>query len=136
MRKWLAAAYVVYVLLLAYVLVTPGPVGPSETVRALDAVLAVVGIELGGRWTEFVMNVVLFVPAGLLGIFLVRGSRPGDWMMAGFVAATLVEVVQRYALPTRSGEARDVVANTFGALLGGLVAWVLSAWLHRRGEAD
>ena len=60
-------------------------------------------------------------------------------MALAFAVATFVEVVQRYALPTRSGEARDVVANSFGALVGGVLGWLSIrawAWLVERREAQ
>lgn len=139
-RRWLAGAYVVYVILLAYVLVTPGPIGPSQTVRWLSVLLRDlgVGLRVGSPWPEFMMNVVLFVPCGLLGILLFRWTRPGDWMLVAFFTATAVEVAQRFLLPTRSGEARDVVANTFGAFVGAGIALAMLGLmaLVRRSRRD
>lgn len=123
---WLfRGAFAAYVVALAYVVWSPGPVGPSWAVNTLVDLTARLGTAVPANWVEFGLNIVLFVPLGLLGLLTFRRTTVSQWAMLGYLASVLVEFVQRTMLPTRSGEARDVVSNTFGALLGALVAFML-----------
>jgi glycopeptide antibiotics resistance protein len=70
---------------------------------------------------EFVANIALFVPFGLL-VRIAFGRLPW-WAVAALGLATTVtiELVQS-TLPTRFSTVSDVIANTAGTLLGLLVA--------------
>lgn len=83
---------------------------------------------------QVVVNVVLFVPFGLL----VRRAVPdgiGVTVLLGLGASLLIEVTQGSALfglypcPYRLADVDDLLANTTGALLGALVARRVLAWL-------
>lgn len=124
-RRALATAYGAYWLLLAYTLLNPGPAGPSQAVAFFNWVIFGTTWGPHQNWVEFGLNIVLFVPMGSIGLWLFRRTRPGDWAAIGFGLSVLVELCQRFLLPTRFGEARDVVANTAGALIGGLLGWAL-----------
>lgn len=78
----------------------------------------------------YLLNVVLFVP---LGVLLVVALRWAWWWAtcAGVLASAVVEVVQGLWLD-RLGDWRDVVANGLGALVGAVVATVLSPRARRR----
>lgn len=84
---------------------------------------------------EFVANVLLFVPLGLLlRLALVRAS----WVMPLVLSAAVsvaIEVVQMGT--ARVSDPRDVVANTLGALAGVVLGSVILAVrrLTRRGAA-
>lgn len=80
---------------------------------------------------EIGLNVVLFVPLSLLGTFL---FRPGlvRWLLAGFAASAVVEVVQGALLPSRTATLSDLVANTAGSGVGAALALLLVLW-RRRG---
>jgi glycopeptide antibiotics resistance protein len=68
----------------------------------------------------YLLNVVLFVP---LGVLLVVAARCSWWWAAclGTLASVGIEVVQWLWL-ARDGDWRDVVANGLGALLGAAAA--------------
>ncbi len=75
---------------------------------------------LGLSWLEFIANVVLFVPFGLL--FAVLLDRRRWWLVLVLAAATTsaIELAQ-LVIPNRFSDPRDLVANTGGAALGLLV---------------
>ncbi len=80
-------------------------------------------LTFGG--VEFVSNVLMFVPLGALAAL----SRPrgGDKtaLAACFAFSAFAELVQWVVLPHRTGDVRDVVANSLGAAIGiGIVALI------------
>lgn len=74
---------------------------------------------------EFAANVGLFVPVGVF-LVLLFGARFW-WVaaLAGFALTSAIETAQR-SIPGRVPDERDVVANTAGALIGVVVALVLT----------
>ena len=82
---------------------------------------------------EFLANVALFVPVGMFLLLLV-GTRL--WWVAlasSFAMTAFIETAQR-SIPGRVPDGRDLVANGLGAVIGVLVATVLTlpAALRRR----
>jgi len=68
---------------------------------------------------DFIRNILLFVPFGLsLGLL---GSRPRRIFLTGFVLSTAIEVAQ-LLIPGRDSSWSDVVSNSLGAVIGGLLA--------------
>lgn len=75
---------------------------------------------------EFVANIALFVPVGMF-LLLLFGNRL--WWLAlaaSFAMTTAIETVQRF-IPGRVSDERDLVANGTGAVIGVLVALILTA---------
>lgn len=78
-------------------------------------------------FVEFVSNIVLFVPLGLL-LPLAIGSFSGRVLMltvaVGFAVSVSIELLQR-GIPGRVSDPRDLVSNTLGTLIGVLLvlAW-------------
>lgn len=81
---------------------------------------------------EFCANVVMFVPIGALGAL----SRPpgGDRAVVGACLAlsAIAELTQSLLLPERTGDLRDVLANTVGGLLGVLMVVLVRRRAIRR----
>lgn len=80
---------------------------------------------------EFVSNIVMFVPFGLLTTFL----WPSRWnwrrmLLLGAATSTFIEVTQ-LIIPGRVTALSDVIANTAGGVVGAAVA----AWVQRRPGA-
>lgn len=102
--------------------------------RVLDAlhrrgyVLSIDANEL-----EFLANIALFVPVGMF-LLLLLGTRLW-WVALGasFAMTALIEAAQR-SIPGRVPDERDLLANGLGAVIGVLVALVvtLPATLRRR----
>ena len=76
---------------------------------------------------EFVSNLVMFVPLGALAAL----SRPrgGDKvaLAACFGLSVFAELIQWLVLPHRTGDLRDVLANTLGAAIGIVVVALIRA---------
>lgn len=84
---------------------------------------------------EFLANIALFVPVGM---FLLLLFGAGGWWIAalGSMGMTAFIETAQYQIPGRVPDERDLIANTLGALLGILVALVLTmpATVRRRRE--
>ncbi|MFF2371020.1 VanZ family protein [Agromyces sp. NPDC058110] len=85
---------------------------------------------------EFVANIALFVPFGLLARFAMPRIPAWTVVVAGCLTSTAIELVQ-LAIPSRVATVADVIANTLGAVLGVvLAAAVRSAAGRRVGRRD
>ena len=84
---------------------------------------------------EFLANIALFVPVGMF-LLLLFGTRLW-WvaLTASFAMTTFIEIAQR-SIPGRVPDERDLMANGLGAVIGVLVALVLTlpATLRRRRQ--
>ncbi len=80
---------------------------------------------------EFLANVAMFVPIGLLFLLVVGRKR---WWLASLagVALTLAIELSQLGIPGRVSDPRDVLANSIGAFLGVLFALVATAPAARR----
>ena len=106
----------------------------SVAYRVLDALhrrgylLSIDDTEL-----EFLANIALFVPVGMF-LLLLFGTRLW-WvaLAASFAMTTFIEIAQR-SIPGRVPDERDLMANGLGAVIGVLIALVLTlpATLRRR----
>ena len=119
---------VVYLVVCAYVLLTPNGDVPSSGVFELQQL----GVRLGVpdpviARTEQLANVAIAVPVPVLAAYVWRPWSVLVWTGGAFVVSLSVEVVQRLLLGERVASATDVVANTSGGLAGGLVSAVVMA---------
>ncbi len=128
-----------YLAFVAWLTLTPQAVATesiSVIYRVLDALqrrgylLSVDDNEL-----EFLANIALFVPVGMF-LLLLFGTRLW-WLalMASFAMTAAIEFAQR-SIPGRVPDERDLLANGLGAIIGVLVALVLTlpAALRRRRQ--
>lgn len=89
---------------------------------------------LGYPQVEFLSNIALFIPLGvLLGLLLGRRIW-GLAVLVCFAGSVAIELTQYVFLPARFATVDDVIANTLGALAGALVAGALLARWRRRRE--
>ena len=66
-------------------------------------------------------NIVMFLPAGYLGILTVGRAGAGAYTLVALACAFLslgIETVQHFFLPWRSSTWIDIVSNTLGGLAG------------------
>lgn len=93
---------------------------------------------------EIIMNVVVFVPVGMiLGALLrVKGSsaseaaKPSAWLislMAGLIISGSIEVLQ-YFLKRGFSEFDDVIHNTLGCLIGYILVYGSRLMIHGYGN--
>ncbi len=128
MRRVLPAVTILYLVAVAWITLNPFPPDPHRN-RLLEALLAGFASVPALAWidydvAEFTANILLFVPMGLLLTLLLGRWR---WWLAlslGIAATLLIEFVQLF-LPARVSDARDLIANTLGTLIGIAVAAVL-----------
>jgi glycopeptide antibiotics resistance protein len=122
-----------YAALLLVALVAPSSDTQSGMVTWLGGVLNDFGVP--GWLTRFqrlevVMNAVIIAPVTLLGSVLWPAYGWRDWAAYGFVGSVTIETVQLVMLPGRHTSFSDVVANTLGALLGGVLFHLAQALGH------
>jgi len=122
-RAWLA----VYTLTLAAIAFWPSPV--DKDAGPLLAAIARVFPVLTYDRIEFVANIALFVPLGLLLALILARNR---WLVLpiAFLATVTIECGQALILDARTPSILDIIANTTGACLGILIA-VFAEWLDR-----
>ena len=127
-RARCAFALGVYLLFLAFVLWQGDAALATRVIHWCSRVLLATplpdGVAMPIR-VEFVLNVLMIVPAAML-VSLVFPRHPwANWVVYGFVAGSTVEMLQGALRPLRSAQYVDVVANTLGVLIGVLLAAVL-----------
>ncbi|PJJ72921.1 glycopeptide antibiotics resistance protein [Diaminobutyricimonas aerilata] len=99
------------------------------------------GLATSRASLQVVLNVALFVP---LGVFVRRYFHRGTLTttIVGFAGSVLIELTQYtglfglYACSYRVADVDDVLANTLGAVLGGLVAPAVLWWMPRRRDLE
>ena len=119
-RRIIAVALAVYLVFVGVVTLDPSPPDPAgnDFVRRL---LELVPISYDAL--EFTANIGMFVPVGALVAALSR-----HWWIAVVVGIALtcgIEFVQQF-LPARYPEARDLLSNSLGTLIGAGVAAVIT----------
>ncbi|HYP72904.1 MAG TPA: VanZ family protein [Microbacterium sp.] len=122
-RAWLA----LYTVTLAAIAFWPTPV--DKDAGPLLAAIARLFPALTYERIEFVANISLFVPLGLLLTLILTRSR---WLVLpiAFLATVTIECGQALLLDARTPSILDIVANTAGACLGIVLAAFIE-WLAR-----
>ncbi len=130
----LLAAYVVF---LMAVLFQPSPDVASAVVGRVSDELVDLGVPesfAALSRVEFMLNAAMFAPLTLLAALTFPRQPWANWVVYAFVASAGVEFAQGLMVPLRSAQFVDVVANTYGALLGVLPAWVSRTVRSRDGR--
>lgn len=121
------ALLVVYLVGLARVTLWPrlGDDDGFDLVRTFLGWINSAGIALTYSATEFLANIALFVPFGIL-VSLLRPRWPAWTVVAlGLATSCAIELAQLLFLPHRVSDARDLVANTLGTVVGVAVLLVV-----------
>ena len=119
---WELAAYTTAMVL---VLGWPTPTTPVvDTLAVVSHQVQAVGASgwLNDSQLEFLANIALFMPFGLLVTALLRRGSWWAAVLMGFGFSLTAELTQLLVLPQRSGTVSDVVANTLGTMLGAAIA--------------
>jgi glycopeptide antibiotics resistance protein len=80
---------------------------------------------------EFTANIAMFVPLGLLFVLVLGRRRWWLAMLIGIALTVTIELSQ-LGIPGRVSDPRDVLANSLGAMLGVIVALLVT--IPRRGS--
>jgi glycopeptide antibiotics resistance protein len=128
-HRSLSLATLAYLAFVGWVTLTPGAEAPTSSdlvVRVLARLQRYDELSwLSFDRAEYLANVALFVPIGLL-LLLIVGSRLWWVALTGAIFLTSsIETIQR-VVPGRVSDDRDIAANTLGAVLGIVVALVLT----------
>ncbi|MGO2003605.1 VanZ family protein [Arthrobacter rhombi] len=112
----------VYLLAVAFIVFWPVPVDrpAQDTLPKLLESWHAAGVPLWVDYQliEWLANVVMFLPWGVLGTLIL--PRSWWWLVpfSGLLASAAVESAQYVFLPARFASAADIVANTAGAVIG------------------
>jgi len=130
----LTLALVAYTAFVLLVTLTPRMPGTGSVAILVNSVLAYLherGWFLGTEYldVEFLANIGMFVPLGVLAALLLRGRARWALLLIGTAFSAFIETYQALFLPGRYPELRDIVSNSLGFLLGAGVVLLLRA--HR-----
>ncbi len=126
------ALLALYAVALLFVVFQPLPHAAVGSVHLGDRVVRWLHLSgwIGPAVVEFLLNVVLFVPATFLAGFLWPRVAWEAWAGAALLGSGTIEYLQLFLLPGRSAQVRDLVSNTLGGVLGALLA----SWAQDRGR--
>jgi len=118
-----------YLAVVAWVTLGPQPLDAAGS-RALFRLLRFFGNHDATQWitydrVQFLANIAMFVPVGLLFLLVLGRRRWWLAIAAGVVATVAIEVAQR-GIPGRVSDPNDVLANSVGALVGVIAALVIT----------
>jgi glycopeptide antibiotics resistance protein len=135
-HRLLLAVTALYLLAVAWITLNPFPGDPKRN-TLLEGLLAAFATTPLLAWidydvVEFTANILMFVPMGLLLALLLGSGRRWLAVSLGIAASLTIEFVQLFE-PARVSDARDIVANSLGAIIG--VALVVVAG-GRRSRPD
>jgi glycopeptide antibiotics resistance protein len=116
--------------------ITLSPLSTIEQGSLLWRLAALLDRIPGADWftfsrLEFLANVAMFVPVGLFFVLLLGRSRWWLAILLGVAMTAGIELAQKW-IAGRVSDPRDVVANSLGAVIGTLLALVLTAGKARR----
>jgi len=80
---------------------------------------------------EFTANIAMFVPIGLLFVLVLGRGRWWLAMLIGIALTVTIELSQ-LGIPGRVSDPRDVLSNSLGAMLGVIIALLVT--IPRRGS--
>ena len=136
-RRPALLAALAYLLIVGAVTLGPAPWRTRPAVEGYDVLSLSTWLSSGtwstGRPQEFLANILLFVPLGiLLRLAFPRATWAGAVLIGGAISMG-IEVLQMWG--SRVSDPRDVVANTIGTFVGALIAAAVAglARVARRG---
>jgi VanZ family protein len=137
--RWVVALYL-FVLMVAVTY----PMGPSRDARKRHYLNDAKPSHVDALVQDVAQNIVMFLPAGYLGILMVgrASAGAGAYLIVVLTCATLsfgIETMQHFFLPWRYSTWIDIVSNTVGGLAGTGVARLMAVPVSagaRAGEVD
>lgn len=84
---------------------------------------------------QFLANIVLFIPIGLMFLLMLGGHRWFFVSVLGVVLSCWIELGQAALVPSRDASPEDILANLVGTVVGVIVASVALSLGSRRMRA-
>lgn len=119
-RSRLLVASLLYVAVVLVVTLGPQPLDSGRSAglaTAIELLSAATHLDVGYSDVEFLANVAMFVPFGVLVALWLARRHCLIALASGFVMSAGVEIAQIF-IPGRVADTRDLVANTIGTMLG------------------
>ncbi len=135
-RRHLAWAGGAFVAVLLVLVLQPSASLPTTAVLKVSELAEEAGAP---RWLastyfwERLLNVMLFVPFGVLAALVRPGWSLLRWAAVGLAGSLAIELTQGYLLPGRDGSLSDLATNTTGTVLG---AWLARSLVARSRRAS
>jgi VanZ family protein len=132
--RWVLALYL-FVLMIAVTY----PMGPSRAPQKLHYLKDIKPGHVDALVQDVAQNIVMFLPAGYLGILVVGRAGAGAYLIVVLACATLsfgIETMQHFFLPWRYSTWIDIVSNTVGGLAGTGVARLMAVPVSAGVRAD
>jgi VanZ family protein len=122
--RWTFALYLI-VLMIA----VSYPIGPARAPGKLHYLNDIKPGHVDALVQDVAQNIVLFLPAGYLGLLVAGRTGAGTYVIVVMACALLsfgIETVQHFFLPWRYSSWIDIVSNTTGGLAGAGLARLLT----------
>jgi glycopeptide antibiotics resistance protein len=135
--RWIFALY-----LIVLIVAVTYPMGPSRDPRKLHYLNDIKPGHVDAVVQDVAQNIVMFLPAGYLGILMVGRTGAGAYLIVVVACAVFsfgIETVQHFFLPWRYSTWIDIVSNTVGGLAGTGVARLMTVPASagaRAGDTD
>ncbi|MBK4347577.1 VanZ family protein [Lacisediminihabitans changchengi] len=118
-----------YLGVVGWVTLGPQPLDAAGN-RALFRLLRFFGSHESTEWitydrVQFIANIGMFVPIGLLFLLVLGRRRWWLAIAAGVLATVAIELAQR-GIPGRVSDPNDVLANSLGTAIGVIAALVIT----------
>jgi hypothetical protein len=122
-RVWSIVLLAAYTAFVCFMTLTPRGAGDGALSRWVKEVLDDLHARGIALWIdfltiEFLANIAMFVPLGLLTALVLDRRRWWLLLVVGTAFSGLIELSQLLFLPERYPDWRDLVSNTIGFLLG------------------
>ena len=136
-RRIIAILTVAYLAVIAAMTLGPQPTN-GATRHFIMGIVDLVDLHIYSEFRyhdfEFLANIAMFVPLGLLLILLLGRRRWWVVVLLGVIATFSIETAQVF-IPSRVPDTRDLVANSIGAIAGLVIGLPFAASRARRVRA-
>ncbi|WP_237233103.1 VanZ family protein [Rothia nasisuis] len=129
-RATLGVITVLYLLAVAFIVFWPSHVDAGASGQTLTRILAAghrdgwLPAWFGYAQVEWLSNIAMFIPGGLLFTLLLRPVHLWLIPAGGLVATCAIEATQHF-MPERTSSLADVLANFLGCVIGWVFALAL-----------